>query len=189
MFRPAPSKREIGHWEKTISEKGAYEVHAILPVTFGRKFNYLELRLAELCRAKGMNNFDPVGNLRDEGLRVDLPADLEEVLIVGFCYPTPHRRDLGVELERRTRGLTVTKVGDSKQLQEGDVLLTVSGREVNDLFSVLLEIFELPASKATVPVTILRGDSEVAEEAGIHKGYKEVYDLQDYYSLQRDFQP
>jgi hypothetical protein len=32
VFRAAPSKTEMGYWEKTLSEKGAYEVHAMLPL-------------------------------------------------------------------------------------------------------------------------------------------------------------
>lgn len=190
MFRQAPSKNELGYWEKVLSPKGAYEVHANLPAGSDKKFQYLALRLGELCKAKGMNNFDPVGYVEGpDGYSLDRSsARLEHYQITGFCYASNARRKLGEELSRRGEYVVVENTPEGSELQRGDVILFVGKTEVSSKQEVLLAVYELPDSQEKVELRILRDGNELMKSANLVKSSDEVYNVQHLYSLQREFE-
>jgi|GEM_PF-5040345 len=189
-FRPAASKTDMGYWEKILSPKGAYELHANLPASSDKKFRYLALRLGELCKAKGMNNFDPVGFVEGpDGFSLDRnPERLEHYQITGFCYANNVRRKLSEELGHRGEYVTVEKTPDVSELQKGDVVLFVGKKEVSTRQEVLLAVFELPDSQEKVELKILRDGEELTKTARLAKSSDEIFNVQDLYSLQREFE-
>lgn len=186
QFRASPNQKDVGYWEETLAAKGAYRIHAVLPAELSdqQKFEYLALRLGELCRAKGMNHFDPVG-LRDASvLRLDLPRGTEQLSMLGFCYKENFRRSLGVELVPAAHGLRVKSVLGAPELQSEDEVVAIEKVVVQKIDDVRLATYQLPDTQTKVAVDIVRGEKELTIQCTLQKSHELIYDLRDFYYLQ-----
>lgn len=189
-YQPAKNKKSEGYWHETASEKGAYRVFAVLNHEMPKniKFRYLSLRLGELCEAKGMPYFDPSALRPLKELRIDLPAELEEVSIFGLCYKENFRRELGVEFDLDLESLVVVKSPANAELHVGDIILSAGNHDTKRIEDIRLAIFNLPENENKIELKIIRDGKKIPLQASVQKNYEGVFNLQDLYFLKRDLQ-
>ena len=154
----SPFDGKVGYWEQELAP-GVYQVYIQIPEDTDKyfRYNYLTLRMAQLCEKAGYSYFDESSSGSATKVR-ETPNGIVEGEVV-FCLKSPLRKSLNVQLDEEN-GVVVTKVYNpvTSKIENGDTIFEVNGTLVKNNPTIKLAVYKLDPEAKSVKVKVKRND-------------------------------